>query len=326
MKRNLGLTIIAILAVMLAACGQAAPTVAPEAAAGPMKIGMANFSQCCPYFIGMNNAVVEEAKAYSNVTIISTDANGDAAKFQADIEDLIAQGIDGIIISGAWLEEAPAALDALAAEGIPTVLVDRQFGAGSKSAYTSYIGPDNFTIGVQDGQYISDRLGGEGVVVQLRGGPADNSIGLNRSNGMLSVVQTFPGITVVTAPDFGGWSADGGIALMEDLLASNPKIDAVFCENDSMCLGAQTAIADAGRADEMFLVGVDGETAALEAIINGTNYAATGLNNSDQIGRAAFNRLMSILGGGAPEKDTYLPSPLITKDNVMRYYNPEGTF
>ncbi len=93
---------------------------------------MANFSQCCPYFIGMNNAVVEEAKAYANVTIISTDANGDAAKFQSDIEDLIAQGIDGIIISGAWLEEAPAALDALAAEGIPTVLVDRQFGAGQQ--------------------------------------------------------------------------------------------------------------------------------------------------------------------------------------------------
>ncbi|MCJ7677758.1 MAG: substrate-binding domain-containing protein [Anaerolineales bacterium] len=326
MKRNLGMTIIVILAVMLAACGQAAPTAAPEAAAGPLKIGMANFSQCCPYFIGMNNAVVEEAKAYSNVTIISTDANGDAAKVQADIEDLIAQGIDGIIISGAWLEEAPAALDALAAEGIPTVLVDRQFGAGSKSAYTSYIGPDNFTIGVQDGQYICDRLGGEGVIVQLRGGPADNSIGLNRSNGMLSVAQTFPGITVVAAPDFGGWSADGGIALMEDMLASNPKIDAVFCENDSMCLGAQTAIADAGRADEIFLVGVDGVTAALEAIIKGTNYAATGLNNSDQIGRAAFHRLMSILGGGTPEKDTYLPSPLITKDNVMRYYNPEGTF
>jgi ribose transport system substrate-binding protein len=326
MKRNLGLTIVVILAVMLAACGQAAPAAAPEEAAGPIKIGMANFSQCCPYFIGMNNAVIDEAKPYSNVTIISTDANGDAAKFQADIEDLIAQGIDGIIVSGAWLEEAPAALDAVAAEGIPTVLVDRQFGAGSKSAYTSYIGPDNYTIGVQDGTYICDRLGGEGIVVQLRGGPADNSIGLNRSNGMLSVAGTYPGITVVTAPDWSSWSSDGGMALMEDMLASNPKIDAVFCENDSTCLGAQTAIADAGRSDEMFLVGVDGETAALEAIINGTNYAATGLNNSDQIGRAAFNRVMSILGGGTPEKDTYLPSPLITKDNAFRYYNPEGTF
>jgi ribose transport system substrate-binding protein len=326
MKRTIVLTSILILAVLIAACSQATETPVAETGPTSLKVGMANFSQCCPYFIGMNNAVIDEAKPYNNVTIVSTDANGDAAKFQSDIEDLIAQNVDGVIISGAWLEEAPAALDALKNAGIPTVLVDRQFGKGSAESYTSYIGPDNFTIGVQDGQYIADRLGGEGVVVELRGGPADNSIGLNRSNGVNSILETYPGITVVVAPDFGGWSADGGIALMEDMLAANPKIDAVFCENDSMCLGAQTAIADAGRAEEMFLVGVDGETAALEAIMNNTNYAATGLNNSDQIGRAAFNRLMAILAGGTPEKDTYLPSPSITIDNVFRYYNPEGEF
>jgi ribose transport system substrate-binding protein len=287
---------------------------------------MANFSQCCPYFIGMNNSVIDEAKAITNVTIVSTDANGDAAKFQSDIEDLIAQKVDGVIVSGAWLEEAPAALDALKSAGIPTVLVDRQFGKGSSESYTSYIGPDNFTIGVQDGTYIADRLGGNGVVVELRGGPADNSIGLNRSKGVNSVLEKYPGITVVVAPDYSAWSSDGGMALMEDMLAANPKIDAVFCENDSTCLGAQTAIADAGRSEEMFLVGVDGENAALEAIMNGTNYAATGLNNSDTIGRAAFHRLMDILAGGTPEKNTYLPSPIITMDNVIKYYNPEGEF
>jgi len=326
MKRNIVLTSVLILAVLIAACGQAAAT--PTAEAGPksLKIGMANFSQCCPYFIGMNNSVIDEAKSYSNITIVSTDANGDAAKFQSDIEDLIAQKVDGVIVSGAWLEEAPAALDALKSAGIPTVLVDRQFGKGSSESYTSYIGPDNLTIGKQDGQYIADRLGGKGVVVELRGGPADNSIGLNRSKGVNSILETYTDITVVVAPDYGSWSADGGIALMEDMLAANPKIDAVFCENDSMCLGAQTAIKDAGRSEEMFLVGVDGELAALEAIMNGTNYAATGLNNSDTIGRAAFLRLMGILGGGTPEKNTYLPSPIITIDNVIKYYNPEGEF
>jgi len=326
MKRNFALSVCLILAFVLAACGQAEQAAGPEAEARTFTIGVANFSQCCPYFIGMNDAVIAEAAAYTNITVVTTNADGDAAKFQSDIEDLIAQGVDGVIISGAWLEQAPAALDALAEAGIPSVLVDRQFGVGGET-YSSYVGPQNFVIGQQDGQYIADRLGGEGVVVQLRGGPADNSIGLNRSNGMLSVLETYPGITVVTAPDFGGWSADGGITLMEDMLAANPQIDAVFCENDSMCLGAQTAIADAGRSEEMFLVGVDGETAALEAIMNGTNYAATGLNSSDQIGRAGFHRLMAILAGATPvERDTYLPSPLITIDNVMRYYNPEGTF
>jgi ribose transport system substrate-binding protein len=326
MKRNIIITGLLVLAVVLTACGQGAATPAAESGPKSLKIGMANFSQCCPYFIGMNNSVIDEAKAFSNITIVSTDANGDAAKFQSDIEDLIAQKVDGVIVSGAWLEEAPAALDALKSAGIPTVLVDRQFGKGSSESYTSYIGPDNYTIGKQDGQYIADRLSGTGVVVELRGGPADNSIGLNRSNGVNDVFKTYSDITVVVAPDYGNWSSDGGMALMEDMLAANPKIDAVFCENDSMCLGAQTAIADAGRSEEMFLVGVDGELAALEAIMGGGNYAATGLNNSDQIGRAAFHRLMAILGGGSPEKNTYLPSPIITKDNVLKYYNPEGEF
>ncbi len=325
MKRNIVVTTILIVAVLLTACAQAAT---PVTETGPkaLKIGMANFSQCCPYFIGMNNSVIDEAKAYGNVTIVTTDANGDAAKFQSDIEDLIAQKVDGVIVSGAWLEEAPAALDALKSAGIPTVLVDRQFGKGSSESYTSYIGPDNYTIGKQDGQFIADRLGGKGLVVELRGGPADNSIGLNRSKGVNDVLSTYPDISRVVAPDYGSWSSDGGMALMEDMLAANPKIDAVFCENDSMCLGAQKAIADAGRSEEMFLVGVDGELAALEAIMNGTNYAATGLNNSDTIGRAAFHRLMAILAGGTPEKNTYLPSPIITSDNVLKYYNPEGEF
>ena len=326
MKRTIVLTSILILAVLLSACGQAAATPAAETGPKAIKLGMANFSQCCPYFIGMNNSVIDEAKAFGNVTIVSTDANGDAAKFQSDIEDLIAQKVDGVIVSGAWLEEAPAALDALKAAGIPNVLVDRQFGKGSSEAYTSYIGPDNYTIGKQDGQYIADRLSGKGVVVELRGGPADNSIGINRSKGVNVVLANYPEISTVIAPDYGSWSSDGGMALMEDMLAANPKIDAVFCENDSMCLGAQQAIADAGRSEEMFLVGVDGENAALEAILNGGNYAATGLNNSDQIGRAAFHRMMGILAGGSPEKNTYLPSPIITSDNVIKYYNPEGEF
>jgi ribose transport system substrate-binding protein len=114
---------------------------------------------------------------------------------------------------------------------------------------------------------------------------------------------------------------------MEDMLARYDKIDAVFCENDSMCLGAQKAVADAGRSDEMFLVAVDGEKAALENIMaEESNYAATGLNNSDQIGRAAFHRMMAILGGASAPHDTVLPSPIITIDNVDRYYNPDSVF
>jgi ribose transport system substrate-binding protein len=322
MKRIHALSIILVLALFLGACSPATPTTAPGAAAKKFKLGMANFSQCCAYFIGMNKAVLDEASSYPNVEVISTDANGDAAKLNSDIEDLIAKKVDGVIISGAWLEQLPSALDSLKKAGIPAVLVDRQW----KGGYTSYVGPENFKIGQQNGQYIVDKLGGKGTVVVLKGGPADNSIGLNRTNGMLDSVSKAPGITVINAPDFGGWSEDGGLKQMENLLAANAKIDAVFCENDSMCLGAQRAISDAKRTNEMFLCGVDGQKEALVQIKDKTNYACTGLNNSDQIGRSGFNRMMAILAGATPPKDTYLPSPLITLDNVVKYYDPNSLF
>ena len=313
---------IAVIALLLGAC---APQAAPQATAPEAKqitIGMANFSQCCAYFIGMNKAVIDAAKAYGNVTIISTDANGDAAKLNSDIEDLIAKKVDGIIISGAWLEQLPSAMDSINKAGIPAVLVDRQW----KSGYTSYVGPENFKIGQQNGQYIVDRLGGKGVLVVLKGGPADNSIGLNRTNGMLDIVTKATGITVINAPDWGGWSEDGGLKQMENLLAANKKIDAVFCENDSMCLGAKSAIGDAGKKDQIIVTAVDGQKEALKEILDGTNYAATGLNNSDQIGRAGFHRILGILAGGKPEKDSVLPSPIIKRDNVVKFYNPDSIF
>jgi len=287
-----------------------------------MKIAMVNLALTSPYFIGMSQAVKQEAEHFTNIKLITTDAKGDAQKLTSDVEDVLAQNVNGLIISAAWLEAAPEALDAIKRAGVPVVLVDRKLKGGD---YTSWVGPDNSIIGQQDGSYIVKRLNGKGRIVVLRGGPADNSIGLDRTNGMLSVVKK-TGIEVVMAPNFGGWSSDGGFKLMEDMLSKYKQIDAVFAENDSMALGAQKAIADAGRSDKIFICGVDGEKAALEQIMKKTNYAVTGLNSSDQIGRAGFTRLMALLAGAQSEKDTVLPSPQITIDNVARFYSPGSVF
>jgi ribose transport system substrate-binding protein len=319
MKKSRSLVVVLCVVAMLLAAG----TVAAQAK--PIKIAMVNLAQSSPYFIGMADAVKQEAAHFTNVKIINTDAKGDAQKLTSDIEDVLAQNVNGIILSGAWLESAPEVLDAIKKAKVPVVLVDRKFTGPSSDQYTSWVGPDNLLIGQQIGAYIAKRLKGAGTVVILKGGPADNSIGYNRTNGVLSELKKTK-IVTIAAPNFGGWSSDGGFKLMEDLLAKYKTIDAVFSENDSMALGAQKAIADAGRSDKIFICGVDGEKAALEAITAKGNYAATGLNSSDQIGRAAFTRIMSILAGAASEKDTVMPSPIITIDNVARFYHPESVF
>lgn len=294
-----------------------------RAADEEIKIGMVNLSLCCAYFVGMDEAVKDEAKTYSNIKVLSTDAGGDVAKLTADVEDLLNQNVKGLIVSGAFIEAAPAALDAIQQAGVPVVMVDRLLKGGE---YTSWVGPDNRVIGEGIGDYIVKRLDGKGKVVIIRGGPADNTIGSDRSDGVKAKLAE-ANMEAVVAPGWGGWSADGGFKQMEDMLAKEKGINAVFCENDSMCLGAQKAIHDAGRAGDIFVAAVDGEMGALQEINReGSNYGATGLNSSDQIGRAGFNRLMAILAGaGAPQK-TALASPIITKENAIKFINDGSKF
>lgn len=290
---------------------------------GTFTIGVANLTLGAPYFIAMSKAVQEEASKGGKVKVKVTDAGGDAAKLTSDVQNLVSQKVDGIIVSGGPLEAAPAVLNAAKQAKIPVVLVDRKLKGGQ---YTSWIGPDNMAIGKQDGQYITTRLKGKGTVAIIRGGPADNTIGLDRTNGMLSVIKQSPGIKPITAPDFGEWSTDGGVKVAENLLAKYADLTTIFCENDSMCLGAQKAVKDAGRSNSIFLASADGQKETLKAILDGTNYGVTGLNNSDKIGRMGYQRLLDVLNDKKVAKDTVVPSPVIVKDNAKQYYNPNSLF
>jgi ribose transport system substrate-binding protein len=323
LMRRVLLALLGAFALLLAACGTDTAQEAPEpedaeeaeeaeapADVDPIRVGVANFTLHAPYFIAMDHAIADEAEALGGMEIIATDAGQDSAKLTSDVEDLIAQGVDGVIMQASPLESAPAVTDALEAAGIPLVLVNRRVAEGT---YASWIGADNSHMGEQAGEFIVELLGGEGKLVVIRGGPADNTTGIARTEGMLSHVEGTD-IEVVTAPAFGEWSEDGGIAVMEDMLAAHPDIDAVFCENDAMCLGAQRAIDDAGRSDDILLVGIDGQKQALEQILAETNYVASAKNDADEIGRMGLHRLLEILHGEDVEQDTTLQSPLITLD------------
>ena len=101
---------------------------------------------------------------------------------------------------------------------------------------------------------------------------------------MLSKVKD-TGVEVLMAPEFGKWTEDGGIRVMEDMLAKHKQINVVFCKNDSMCLGAQKAIADAKRTGDISVFGFDGQKGAIDQIAKGTNYVGSGQNSPSVIAR-----------------------------------------
>jgi len=288
--------------------------VEPQPADKDITIGMANLA-LGDYFTGMRNAVVKAGEELG-WTVNATNADGDDATLVADVEKFISQGVDGIIISGAWFNDIPAALNAAETAKIPVVLVDRMFDSQN---FTAWVGPDNEFMGEQIGKKIVASLPEGGTAVIIRGGPAENTIGINRTKGVTKALEAAGNFTIEVSPDFGNWSTDGGKTAMENMLAKLKKIDVVFCENDSMSFGAQSAAADAKRSDEILFTGIDGANPAILAILEKGNYLATGHNDANVIGAEGIAVMAKILAGESYEKINFMDSPIITIDNAEQY-------
>lgn len=289
-------------------------------------IGMVNLFNRSAYFTGMDTAVHREAATHKNITVISTDAGFDAAKMASDINVLLAKKVDGLIISAGPTETLPASLAAIQAAGIPVVFVDRLWKNTTLTTPWNWVGAQDSVMGEELGLHVKQKLGGKGNVVIIRGGPADNSIGLARTAGFLSKLSG-SSIKATKAPGFGGWGNDGGYKVMADMLVKIPKIDAVFCENDAMCLGAQKAAETAGRGKEMLFAASDASKEVLAEMMRpGSNFSATAVNDSDQIGRVGFQHLLELLKGNKLPTLSPLASPLVEQQDAKRLYDPKKVF
>ena len=310
-----------VSAAALAICATGA------AAEDKITIGVANLFYGAPYFAGMDVAVHREADVFENVEVISTDAGFDAAKMASDIEDLIAKGVDGLIISAGPTETIPSAMIAIEEAGIPVVFVDRLWQNTNLSTPWNWVGAENDVMGRVIGDHMEAHLDGQGEILVIKGGPADNSIGIARTEAFSEALSSSPDMKITVAPGFGGWGVDGGYKVMSDMLAKFETIDGVFCENDSMCLGAQKAAADAGRSAEMVFGASDaGKDSLREMMKDGSNFIATAVNDSDEIGRVGFHHLMAMLAGAKLPHITPLYSGLVTQEEAHKRYDPDKVF
>ena len=83
----------------------------PAAAQKETRIGIVTLQMKAPYFIAMVRALEAEGRAH-NVRTFVADGNGDVAKVNSDIEDLLAKGVDGLIMNISPLEALPGGMAA----------------------------------------------------------------------------------------------------------------------------------------------------------------------------------------------------------------------
>lgn len=175
------------------------------------------------------------------VTLVPTDAGGDATKQISDAEDILARGVDALLVS-------PVAPDAIAPiverayeSGIPVIIWGSEI---STDQYTSKVISDDWFFGFAGGEALAADLDGAGKVIMLRG-IAGNSTETARYEG---AVAAFEGTDIeIIAEEYGDWAFDQGKSITENLLAAHPEIDGVWSSGAAMTRGAIEAFQEAGR-------------------------------------------------------------------------------
>jgi ribose transport system substrate-binding protein len=250
----------------------------------------------------------DEAKRLG-YTLVETNANEDTAKQIADVASLIAQGVDILIFPPRESQAlAPSVVQAKEA-GIPVILIDRDVVheiAQPGDDYVAFIGSDFVDQGRRAAEWLVEATGGEAKIIQLEGTTgADPAIDRKKGfedylagtfKGTPTPAGAHAGMEIIASQD-GNFTRDQGREVMQTLLQSHPDVTAVYAHNDEMAIGAIAALEEAGRTpgEDVILVSIDGENAALDAILDGTLGAS--VESSPFFGPIAFETMAKFIAG-----------------------------
>lgn len=192
------------------------------------------------------------------------DGRYDALVQQEQFETMITEGYDAIIFAPIDAEAGAAAVEAAVEAGIPVIGTNTMANTDKLS---SYVGSDDVQSGYMEARFLLDQIGCTGNVVIIEG-PLGQSAQIQRLEGNMKALAECPDVKVLEQQT-GNWSRAEGQTLMENWLTTHgDAIDGVIGQNDEMALGAIEAIKAAGMTPgtDMFIVGIDGVTDALNAV------------------------------------------------------------
>jgi ribose transport system substrate-binding protein len=265
-----------------------------------------------------------QAKRYSDVTFRGVQPTNDINQQISAVESLVAQKVSALVLlpnDGEQLNQvARKAMEA----GIPVVNLDRVFP--DKLSYRTWIGGDNYGMGVAAGHYIGKKLKAKGVgnpvIVEIQG-IATLPLTQDRSKGFADALKTYG--FAVTAKQDAKFTVETGNQVAGNLLQAHKKIDALWNHDDDQGIGVVAAIKQAGRK-EFFMVGGAGSANAMREIKSGgvleatVTYSPTMASSAIRLARliAQSKGLTDLVERQVPQSIT-LASETVTRDNVDQY-------
>ncbi len=267
-----------------------------------------------PWFVVLGESAAGRAEELGYEATIF-DSQNNSAKEAEHFDNIIAMGYDAILFNPTDADGSVLNVKRAKEAGIPTFCMDREIN--SRDAAVTQLLSDNFTGCVKLGQYFVRQMNKKGNYVEILGLVGDNNT-WNRSNGFHSVVDEFPELKMV-AQQSADFDRNKAMDVMETIMQANPDINAVFCGNDAMAMGAYQAVLAAGKANEVKVFGFDGARDAVNGVADG-KIEATVMQFPVLMSRTSADLAHEYLNG---KRDFSSKTPveviLITPENVEEY-------
>jgi ribose transport system substrate-binding protein len=290
---------------------------------GRFKIGFSNASMDNLWRVALVHTIeYAAANLVDNIEWLTVlHAHDDARQQEADIESMIAQGVDGLIVSAVASPRIDQTIARTMARGVAVVLVDRGVAPGVPR--TSFVTSDDATIGRLTATWLTERLGGKGSILLLAGDRAAEPARI-RLRAAQSVFAQVPSLQIL-GTEWTGWRRDIAREIVRPAIERwRRNIAGVWCDSGLQGAGSLQAFLDAGYRPGEIPPHTGGDLNLAYKLAIQSRTALAGVDFPPSMGIKALETLLCALRGGwTPSSVQVACEVVITKGAATRSISPD---
>lgn len=274
----------------------------------PLKFGATYMTMNNPYFTALNESIREVVEANGDI-LITRDPAQDQKRQNAQIQEMLDEGVAGIFVNPVDWEEITPALQACQEAEVPVFNVDTDVKERQYAA--AVIQSDNYQAGVQCAKDMMSKTESARIVIMDHYNIRST---IQRVQGFLDTIEGHPEYQVVEARSTTS-ELEVAMEVMKQILDTDLKFDVVLGGNDPTALGALAALQMRHVEDRVMIYGIDGSPDS-KAMIQQGYMEGTSAQKPIRMGRISARAAYDYLDGKEIKKDITVEVTLITRDNL----------
>ena len=314
MKKKTGFILAAVLIFLLLGCGINSQTQKKKIdldSDTPLKFGATYMTMNNPYFIALNDSIREVVEANGDI-LITRDPAQSQERQNAQIQEMIEEGVVAIFANPVDWEKITPALQACQEAGVAVINVDTD--VKEKEYVASVIQSDNYRAGVQCAQDMMAKMDSARIVIMNHYNIKSTTL---RVQGFLDTIEGHPQYEVVKEVKTTS-ELEVSMKMMKRILKTNLEFDVVLGGNDPTALGALAALQLNHVRNRVMIYGIDGSPDA-KAMIHQGYLEGTSAQRPIEMGRTAAETAYEYLAGKKVDKNITVDVTLITRDNLSEF-------